>query len=67
MTLAQSCDDLLFVLFTITPTTLDRSGVDATLSRELQSASARFITDHDYYLSIRYSSVANSVAERQHV
>jgi len=65
--LAQSCDDLVLVLFTIAPTTLDRNGFDATLSRELQPARAGFITDNDRDLSIGYSAVTNRITERQHV
>ncbi len=67
VTLAQSCDDLTLVLFSITPATSNHDGFDSTLSRELQPARVGFITDDDRDLSIGYASVANCITERSHV
>src|SRR6185369_12739331 len=67
VTLAQSCNDLMLVLFSITPTTSNHDGFDSTLSRELQAARAGFVADNDCDFSIRYAAVANRITERQHV
>jgi hypothetical protein len=65
--LAQGCDNLALVLFTITPATLDRNSFNSTLSGELQPTRAGFVTDHNRDLSVRYHTVANRITERQHV
>src|SRR6185369_12698334 len=67
VTLAQSCNDLMLVLFSITPTTSNHDRFNSTHSREFQPARAGFVTYNDYYLSIRYATVTDRITERQHV
>src|SRR6185369_16892209 len=62
---AQRRDDLALVLLTIAPTTLDCNRLDSPLSRQLQSRRGGLVADHDGDLSVRYSPIANGIAERQ--
>lgn len=64
---AQRGNDLALMLFAISPTPGNHKCLNPTFSRQLQPACARLIAYYNCDLSIRYSAIANSIAEREHV